>query len=173
LVDLENDSLSATVLAHNISNTWPHTVTVAAMYCVLQDIIAQANKEIRFECQDRSFSMMFEKIMVIGSEIPQSLDAIFRAATSRVTHIPDGNMAVSRAQHERFDAAIVISTGEEMDLAETVLNLRDISGSMKLIIVSDRANTVKSAVPYETLASLVSNATVMTTRELEKHLNWF
>ena len=117
--------------------------------------------------------MTFEKIMVIGSEIPQPLNAIFQAATSRVTHVPDGKMAVSRAQHEMFDAAILISTGEEMDLAETVLNLRDISGSMELIIVSDRANTVKSAVPKETLASLVSNATVMTTRELEKHLNWF
>ena len=147
-------------------------MTVEAVCCVIE-VSAQANKDIRFDCEDRSFSMTLEKIMVIGSEIPQSLNAIFRAATSRVTHIPDGKMAVSRAQHEMFDAAILISTGEEMDLAETVLNLRDISGSMELIIVSDRANTVKSAVPKETLASLVSNATVMTTRELEKHLNWF
>jgi len=111
--------------------------------------------------------------MVIGSEIPQSLNAIFRAATSRVTHIPDGKMAVSRAKHEMFDAAILISTGEEMDLAETVFNLRDICDSMKLIILSDQANSIKSAVPKKTLAGLVSNATVMTTRELEKHSNWF
>ena len=116
--------------------------------------------------------MRFEKIMVIGAEIPQSLNALFQAATSRITRIPDGKMAVSRVQQEMFDAAILISTGEEMDLAETVLNLRDITGSMELIIVSDQANTIKSAVPKETLASLVSNATVMTTRELEKHLNW-
>jgi hypothetical protein len=122
---------------------------------------------------DGRVSMMFEKIMVIGSEIPRSLNAIFQAAASRVTNVPNGKMAVSRAQHEMFDAAILISTGEEMDLAETVFNLRDISGSMELIIVSDQANTVKSAVPKETLASLVSNATVMTARELEKHLNWF
>ena len=111
--------------------------------------------------------------MVIGSEIPQSLNTVFQAATSRVTHIPDGRKAVSRAQHEMFDAAILISTGEEMDLTETVLNLRDLSDSMELILVSDHANPIKSSVPEETLASLVSNATVMTTRELEKHLNWF
>ena len=115
--------------------------------------------------------MRFEKIMVIGSEIPQPLNAIFQAATSRVINVPDGKMAVSRAQHEMFDAAILISTGEEMDLAETVLNLRDISGSMELIIMSDQSITIKSAVPKETLASFVSNATVMTTQELEKHLN--
>jgi hypothetical protein len=122
---------------------------------------------------DGRVSMMFEKIMVIGSEIPQPLNVIFQAATSRVTKVPDGKVAVSRAQHEMFDAAILISTGEEMDLAETVFNLRDISGSMELIIVSDQTNTINSAVPKETLASLVSNATVMTTRELEQHLNWF
>ena len=82
-------------------------------------------------------------------------------------------MAVARAQREMFDAAILISTGKEMDLTETVLNLSDISGSMELIILSDHTNTIKSAVPQETLAKFVSNATVMTTRELEKHLNWF
>ena len=117
--------------------------------------------------------MTLDKIMVIGSEIPRSLITTFQAAAHRVTRIPDGKLAVLRAQHEMFDAAILISTGEEMDLAETVLNLRDISDSMELIIVSDHRNTIKSAVPQKTLASLVSNATVMTTRELEKHLNWF
>ncbi len=111
--------------------------------------------------------------MVIGSKIPQPLNAIFQAATSRVTNVPDGKMAVARAQHEMFDAAILISTGEEMDLAETVFNLRDISDSMELIILSDQTNTINSAVPKETLAGFVSNATVMTTQELKKHFNSF
>lgn len=111
--------------------------------------------------------------MVIGAEIPRSLNAIFQAANSRVTKVPNGEMAVLRAQQEMFDAAVLISTGEEMDLTETVFNLSDISGSMELIILSDHTNTINSAVPQETLAKSVSNATVMTTRELEKHLNWF
>lgn len=117
--------------------------------------------------------MTLDKIMVIGSEIPRSLITTFQAGAHRVTRVPDGKLAVSRAQHEMFDAAILISTGEEMDLAETILNLRDISDSMQLIILSDQTNTIQSAVSKETLARLVSNATIMTTRELEKHLNWF
>ena len=60
-----------------------------------------------------------------------------------------------------------------MDLTETVLNLNDISGSMELIILSDHTDTIQSAVPQETLVKFVSSVTVMTTRELEKHLNWF
>lgn len=82
-------------------------------------------------------------------------------------------MAVARAQREMFDAAILLSTGKEMDLTETVLNLNDISGSMELIILSDHTDTIQSAVPQETLVNFVSSVTVMTTRELEKHLNWF
>ena len=117
--------------------------------------------------------MRFEKILVIGSKIPQPLNDVFHAATSRVINVPDGKMAVSRAQHEMFDTAVLISTGEEMDLAETVFNLRDVSGSTELIIMSDQIDTTKSAIPKEGLAELVSNATVMTMQELKKHLNLF
>jgi DNA-binding response OmpR family regulator len=115
--------------------------------------------------------MRFEKIMVVGADIPRPLNAVFLAANSIVTRVPSGKLAVARAQREMFDAAILLSTGEEMDLTETVFNLRDISSSMELIILSDHA-TSNSAVPRETLVNFVSNATVMTTRELEKHLNW-
>lgn len=111
--------------------------------------------------------------MVIGGEIPSSLNAIFQAANSIIIRVQSGKMAVARAQREMFDAAILLSTGEEMDLTETVFNLRDISGSMELIILSDHTDTINSAVPQETLVNFVSNATVMTTRELERHLNWF
>ena len=111
--------------------------------------------------------------MVIGAEIPRSLNAIFQAANSHITKVPSGKVAVARAQHEMFDAAILLSTGKEMDLTETVLNLNDISGSMELIILSDHTDTIQSAVPQKTLVKFVSSVTVMTTRELEKHLNWF
>ena len=110
--------------------------------------------------------------MIIGSEIPQPLNKVLFATTAKVTRVPDGNRAIERAQHEMFDAAVLISTGEEMDLAETVFNLNDISGSMKLIILSDQTSMADSPIPKETLAKLVSSAAVMTTRELEKHLNW-
>ena len=117
--------------------------------------------------------MRLEKIMVVGADIPRSLKAIFQAANSNITKVPSGKVAVARAQREMFDAAILLSTGKEMDLTETVLNLNDISSSMELIILSDHTDTIKSAVPQETLVNFVSSVTVMTTRELEKHLNWF
>jgi DNA-binding response OmpR family regulator len=117
--------------------------------------------------------MRLDKIMIVGSEIPRSLIPILQATRSVITVVPRGELAVARAQREMFDAAILLSTGEEMDLTETVFNLSDISNTMELIILSDQTTKNKSAVPQEALVNFVSNATVMTTRELEKHLNWF
>ncbi|MGN6735303.1 MAG: hypothetical protein ACTHMB_25535, partial [Candidatus Binatia bacterium] len=79
--------------------------------------------------------------------------------------------AIARAQQEFFDAALLISTGEEMDLAETVFNLSDVSGATELIILSDQTNTATSPISKELLAELVSSASVMTTQDLQSHLS--
>ena len=120
----------------------------------------------------QSVPMRFEKIMVVGSELPQPLEEMLFATSAKVIFVPNGNKAIERAEHEMFDAAVLVSTGEEMDLAETVFNLRDISDSMQLIILAGQTSMGDSPISKKTLAKVVSSASVMTTRELEKHLNW-
>ena len=115
--------------------------------------------------------MRLEKIMLVGAEIPDALMELLLDTGSRVTKLPSGKTAVSHAQREMFDAAIIVSTGEEMDLAETVFNLRDLNSSMQVIIVSDCADANEGAVPKEALAHFVPNAKVMTTQELKKHFD--
>lgn len=110
--------------------------------------------------------------MVVGSELPQPLEEMLFATSVKVIFVPNGNKAIERAEREMFDAAVLVSTGEEMDLAETVLNLRDISDSMQLIILAGQTSMGDSPISKKTLAKVVSSASVMTTRELEKHLNW-
>lgn len=90
---------------------------------------------------------------------------------SRITKLPSGKMAVSHAQRELFDVAIIFSTGEEMDLAETIFNLRDIDGSMQVVIVSNGRDPSKGAIPKQALVCFVPNAKVMTLKELKKHFD--
>jgi len=111
--------------------------------------------------------MKLQKILVVGSEIPEPLKRILSEVNAKVSQVLDGSTAIARAQHEIFDAALLISTGEEMDLAETVFNLSDVSGAMELIILSDQTNTASSAISKELLAELVSSASVMTTQDLQ------
>ncbi|HXV79129.1 MAG TPA: hypothetical protein VEG60_04565 [Candidatus Binatia bacterium] len=49
-------------------------------------------------------------------------------------------------RREIFDAAVVVSTGHEMDLAETVFNLRDIRSSTEIVIVTDCADASRSII---------------------------
>jgi DNA-binding response OmpR family regulator len=114
--------------------------------------------------------MKLQKVLVVGSEIPEPLKRILSDVNAKVSHVLDGNTAIARAQHETFDAVLLISTGEEMDLAETIFNLSDVSSAMELIILSDQTDTASSVIPKELLAEFVSSASVMTTQELHNRL---
>jgi len=109
--------------------------------------------------------MRLQKIMLVGSEIPAGLNRMLSEANAKVRHVSDGQAAIACAQHEMFDAVLLISTGDEMDLAETMFNLSDVNGAGELIILSDQTDTMNSAIPKEALAELVSSASVMTTEE--------
>jgi hypothetical protein len=110
-----------------------------------------------------------KKIMVIGAQIPAVLVDALHATSLRVTQVPDGKTAIQRAQREMFDSAVLVSTGDEMDLSETIFNLSDISRAMELIIVSGQQDRGGSAVPEETLVGVVPNTKMMTPQDVKKY----
>jgi len=109
--------------------------------------------------------------MLVGSEIPPRLMELLLDSGSQVTRVPTGKAAVSHAHRKMFDAAIIVSTGDEMDVAETIFNLRDINRAMQVILVSERAKFSDLEIPKDSLERVLPNTKILSLQALKIYLN--
>jgi DNA-binding response OmpR family regulator len=88
----------------------------------------------------------------------------------RLTRVRDGNKALGRIRHEPFDTAVLLSTGEQMDLVETILNLRDIRPSMPVIVLIDPAASEPHRAAQAVIARSIPEIPIFTLSEFRTHL---
>lgn len=113
----------------------------------------------------------FEKIMLVCAEGCHEVEKCLLSAGCRVVKLSSGEAAINRAQRENFDAAVLVSTGKAMDLAETVLNLRDVNGSLQIVVVTDREIIKKNDFLAKTLvAHPVPGTQLLTAAQLERQI---
>jgi len=91
------------------------------------------------------------KIMVVCSDFNDNLATDSARDGWRLIWVYDGKTAISKVRREKFDMIVLLSTGKEMDVTETLLNLRDIRESMPIVVVTEPHEVEKSLVPNLTL----------------------
>ena len=96
------------------------------------------------------------------------MEECLAATGCRIFKVENGNEAISRARREHFDSAVLVSTGKEMDLTETVLNLRDVTRTMKILVFVDCGKEYKE--PVRTAAQVLPNTAIVGLDELREWL---
>jgi hypothetical protein len=87
-----------------------------------------------------------------------------------VVKAEDSSAAMLCARHQQLDAAILVSTGREMDVTETALNLGDINRSLEIIIVADTTSARESASDAQAAARAIGVAKILAAPELTTYL---
>ena len=78
-----------------------------------------------------------KKMMVVCSDFRDDLESQLVWEGWNVVWAYDAKTAIAKARRERFNLTVLISTGKEMDVTETLLNLRDIRRSMPIVVVAE------------------------------------
>ncbi len=111
------------------------------------------------------------KIMLVGIDKNQILEKRLQAAGCRVVKADDNEAALNRARHDIFDTTVVVSRGSLINVAETIFNLRDLNGSMEIIILVDRLGKQTNRFLRQLLEHPIEGTQIMTRRQLQKQLH--
>lgn len=88
-----------------------------------------------------------------------------------ITKVSNGAQAILRAKHEPIDIALLVSTGNEMDAAETALNLSDINSSLEIIMIVERKGSQQEAAQTEVIEHAIPQTRILTIAELGQYLD--
>jgi hypothetical protein len=111
-----------------------------------------------------------KKVLLVCSRGCDRVEDNLRHAGYRVIKVADGAVAIERARYERLNAAVLISTGTQMDLAETALNLKDINSTVEIIIVVGSDVADEKAAQTAAIVRALPGTSVVTIGEFDRYL---
>ena len=117
---------------------------------------------------NRHDSAKLGKIMLVCSKPSDEVEKCLRSIGGEIVMVNDGEAAITQAQRATFNLAVLVSTGKTMDLAETVFNLRDISASMRILIIDERHGARKSQA--DMIAAASPNIRTLSVHDLAAYL---
>jgi hypothetical protein len=111
-----------------------------------------------------------KKILLVCSEPSNEVEEYLLSAGCWITKTKSGRAAVLQAKRENFGAIVLVSTGKDMDLAETAFNLRDVNPSVQIIIMVDQEAPEDSGIPGRSIADVIPDTKALTVDELGDYL---
>ena len=81
-----------------------------------------------------------KKIMVVCSEFNDELATYLVGHGWTVLWLYDGETAIAKARRGRFELVVLVSTGDEIDITETYLNLKDIRETMPIVVMIENTD---------------------------------
>ena len=118
----------------------------------------------------RAKNPQLKKVLLVCSRGCAGVEENLRHAGYRVIKVADGAVAIERAKHERLTAAVLISTGTQMDLAETALNLKDINSTVEIIILVGSDTAGEKAAQTAAIVRALPETSVVTIGEFDRYL---
>jgi hypothetical protein len=106
-------------------------------------------------------SELCRRILLVCSNTCDEVEKALANAGCAVAIAREGGTAISQAKAELFDAAVLVSTGREMDLAATALNLRTVRISMPIVIATGLVEAGETNRRREMIASLIPNTKLL------------
>jgi len=112
--------------------------------------------------------MTSKNVLLVCSVRSHAAEGRLRAIGCRVTKVADGRAAVSLTKRYGFDVAVLISTGTEMDVTETALNLRDVNPPMQIFIIADKSLSARHSRSH--VAERIPDTITLGIKELTNYL---
>ena len=101
------------------------------------------------------------RILLVCSNACDKVEKTLANAGCVVALARDGEADISQARAQLFDAAVLVSSGREMDLASTALNLRAVRASMPIVIAAGFVDSGETNRRRKMIASLIPNTKLL------------
>ena len=114
--------------------------------------------------------------MLVSADSCEEVQECLLTTRCDIINIDNGPDAIFQAQRGTFNMAVLVSTGKSMDMAETVLNLRDARPAMPIVIImgaeleQEEAKIIAHACPNARSLTVEGLAAYLSTYESGKRI---